>query len=694
MNDELNLSSFRNIGIMAHIDAGKTTTTERILFYSGRTYKMGEVHDGTAIMDWMEQEQERGITITSAATTCFWRGCQINIIDTPGHVDFTIEVERCLRVLDGAVCVLCAVGGVETQSETVWRQANKFKIPRVVFVNKMDRVGANFERCLRMIEEKLGVLPLPLQIPIGSEESFAGVIDLVEEKMLYFDDNSSGYDIVEKPISQDYITLSSAARMTLVEKLADFDEGVMEKFINEIIVENVDIRRAIRTATLLHHAVPVLCGSSLKNKGVQPILDSIVSYLPSPLDVPPITALNLNGNEVIIDAKPNKPFCALVFKIVSDSFVDNLAFIRVYSGVVKVGDRIFNSSSAKQEKISKILRMHANKREEVKEAHVGDIVALVGLKFSRTGDTLCINESKVVLEKIDFPEPVISVAIESRTKSDQNKLTSCLGKIALEDPSFKVSINEETGQMLIGGMGELHLEIIVDRLIRDYKIEANIGNPQVSYKETISTKGFGEGLYDTHGASKAQYAHVIFEVEPLPRGTGNTFSSSFNEQDIPDEFVKLIENTAKDALNSGTLLGFPVVDVSVVLVGGSYHEGESTSQAFSFATSVALRSASLNANPILLEPVMKLAVVAPDEYLGEIINDLNSKRAKVVGMSSCLCGLQEIEACVPLAQMFGYATQLRSKTQGRGSFTMRFECYQEVPDKIADIIVKKVKGFV
>lgn len=679
---------------MAHIDAGKTTTTERILFYSGRTYKMGEVHDGTAIMDWMEQEQERGITITSAATTCLWRGYQINIIDTPGHVDFTIEVERCLRVLDGAVCVLCAVGGVETQSETVWRQADKYKIPRVVFVNKMDRVGADFERCVRMIEEKLGAIPLALQIPIGKEESFVGVIDLVEEKMLYFDDDSSGFDITEKPISHEYVSLSTAARMALIEKLADFDEGVMEKFVNEIKVENVDIRRAIRKATLSHQAVPVLCGSSLKNKGVQPVLDSVVWYLPSPLDVPPISAHNVNGNDVIIDTQKNKPFCALVFKIVSDSFVDNLAFIRVYSGVVKVGDRIFNSCNAKQEKISKILKMHANKREEVKEACVGDIVALVGLKFSRTGDTLCAKDFNVVLEKIEFPEPVISVAIESKTKSDQNKLTSCLAKIALEDPSFKVSVNEETGQMLIGGMGELHLEIIVDRLTRDFKIEANIGNPQVSYKETIGVKGIGEGLCDTHGASKSQYAHVIFEIEPLARGTGNTFLSLVSEQDIPGELVKVIENTAMDALSSGTLLGFPVVDVSLLLVGGSYHEGESTPQAFSYATSVAIRSASLNAKPALLEPVMQLAVVAPDEYLGDIINDLNSKRAKIVGMSSCMRGMQELEACVPLAQMFGYATQLRSKTQGRGSFTMRFECYQEVPDKIADIIVKKVKGFV
>jgi len=678
---------------MAHIDAGKTTTTERILYYTGRTYKIGEVHDGTATMDWMEQEQERGITITSASTTCSWLGSQINIIDTPGHVDFTIEVERCLRVLDGVVCVLCAVSGVETQSETVWKQADKFKIPRIVFVNKMDRVGANFERCVRMIEDKFGVLTLPLQIPIGKEESFIGVIDLLEEKMLYFDDNSNGSDISEKPISQEYISLSTAARMTLVEKLADFDEGVMEKFIDEKIVSKAEIKGAIRKAVLQHKVVPVLCGSSLKNKGVQPILDAVVWYLPSPLDVPPIKAIDVNNNDVVIKPQKDNPFCALVFKIVSDAFVDNVAFVRIYSGFVKVGDRVFNSSTTKLEKISKILKLHANKREEVKEAFVGDIVALVGLKFSRTGDTLCAKDFNVVLERIDFPDPVISVAIEPKAKSDQNKLSDCLAKIALEDPSFKFSINEDTGQMLIGGMGELHLEIIVDRLTRDFKVDANIGSPQVSYKETISEKSCGEGSYDPHGVLKAQYAHVIFEIEPLPRGTGNKFHSALVGQDVPDEFIKVIEDTVDQGLNSGTLLGFPVVDVSVVLVGGSYHEGESTVQAFALASNVALRNASLKAKPVLLEPVMRLDVIVPDEHVGDIINDLNGRRGKVHGMSSCMCGLQELEAYVPLAQMFGYATQLRSKTQGRGSFTMQFEFYQELPEKISDNIVKKIKGF-
>ena len=686
------LSSLRNIGIMAHIDAGKTTTTERILFYTGRSYKIGEVHDGNAVMDWMEQEQERGITITSAATTCQWQGHQINIIDTPGHVDFTVEVERCLRVLDGAVCVFCAVGGVETQSETVWRQADKYKIPRIAFINKMDRVGANFERCLSMIEERLGAVPVALQIPIGQEESFAGVIDLIEGTMLFFDEDSQGSEIIEKPISQEYTAIFTAARMTLVEKLADFDEGVMEKFIEEQPVSSNEIRQAVRSATLHLEIVPVMCGSAFKNKGVQPLLDAIVMCLPSPLDVPPVTGIGADGLEIVLEAKESEPFCALAFKIVFDSFVGNLAFIRVYSGLLSVGDKVYNSSKCKQEKISKILKMHANKREEIKSVSAGDIATLVGLKFSTTGDTLCEKDHSIVLEKIDFPDPVISIAIEPKGKADEDKLRDSLAKIALEDPSFKVSMHEDTGQMLISGMGELHLEIIVDRLIREFKVEANVGKPQVSYKETLTGMGRGEGRFEPQGASKSQYGHVVLEAESLPRGSGNSFTSILNEELIPTQFVQAIRKSIESGLDSGVLLGFPVVDVKVTLVGGSYHEEDSTIQAFGVAANIALRNACLEAHPVLMEPVMKLEVIVPDEYLGDVINDLNSKRAKIYGMSARDQGLQVIESHVPLAEMFGYSTDLRSATQGRASFTLQIYSYEEIPARIADNIIKKIRG--
>ncbi len=692
MTAKSGLSSLRNIGIMAHIDAGKTTTTERILFYTGRSYKIGEVHDGTAVMDWMEQEQERGITITSAATTCQWQNHQINIIDTPGHVDFTIEVERCLRVLDGAVGVFCAVGGVEPQSETVWRQADKYRIPRIAFINKMDRVGANFERCLSMIEQRLGAVPIALQIPIGKEESFVGVIDLIEGTMLYFDEDSQGSEVIEKPISQEYFDIFTAAHMTLVEKLADFDEGVMEKFIDEKPVSADEIRQAIRKATLHLGIVPVLCGSAFKNKGVQPLLDAIVCYLPSPLDVPPIKGIDADGLDVLLETKVTERFCALAFKIVSDSFVGNLAFIRVYSGILRVGDKVYNSSKCKQEKISKILKMHANKREEVKEVCAGDIATLVGLRFSTTGDTLCEKGDTIVLEKIDFPEPVISIAIEPKGKADEEKLRDSLAKIALEDPSFKVSIHEDTGQTLISGMGELHLEIIVDRLIREFKVEANVGKPQVSYKETIAGKGRGEGRFEPQGVSKSQYGHVVLEVDKLDRGAGFCFVSTVAEDQIPTEFVQAIRKGVESALDSGTLLGFPVVDINVTLVGGSYHEEDSTVQAFGVAANIALRNASLAAQPILMEPVMRLEVVVPDEYLGDVINDLNSKRAKIYGMNVREHGIQVLEAHVPLAEMFGYSTDLRSATQGRASFTLQYHSYEEIPARIADHIIKKIRG--
>ena len=692
MTERSSLARLRNIGIMAHIDAGKTTTTERILFYTGRSYKIGEVHDGTAIMDWMEQEQERGITITSAATTCHWQNHQINIIDTPGHVDFTIEVERCLRVLDGAVGVFCAVGGVEPQTETVWRQADKYQIPRIAFVNKMDRVGADFERCLSMMESRLGAVPVALQLPIGKEESYAGVIDLIDGKMLYFDEDSQGSELIEQPISAEYSDLFTAAHMTLVEKLADFDEGVMEKFLEEKPVSSDEIRQAIRTATLKLGIVPVLCGSAFKNKGVQPLLDAIVSYLPSPLDVPAVRGIDAEGREQERLTSAKERFCALAFKIVSDPFVGNLAFVRIYSGVIRVGDKVYNSSKCKQEKISKILRMHANKREEIKEVSAGDIATLVGLRFSTTGDTLCEKGDSIQLEKIDFPEPVISIAIEPRGKADEEKLRDSLAKISLEDPSFKVSIHEDTGQTLISGMGELHLEIIVDRLIRDFKVEANIGKPQVSYKESLLGSGRGEGRFEPQGLSKSQYGHVVLEVEGTTRGDGITFVSEVSEEQIPPDFVQAIRKGVESGLDSGTLLGCPVVDITVRLVGGSYHEEDSTVQAFAVAANSALRNACLAAQPILLEPVMRLEVLVPDEYLGDVINDLNSKRAKIYGMDARPNSIQVVEAYVPLAEMFGYSTDLRSATQGRANFSMQFNSYEEIPAKIAEHIIKRIRG--
>ncbi len=692
MTVKYRLDELRNLGIMAHIDAGKTTTTERILYYTGRSYKIGEVHDGTAVMDWMEQEQERGITITSAATSCIWQNHQLNIIDTPGHVDFTIEVERCLRVLDGAVAVICAVGGVEPQTETVWRQANKYKIPRIVFINKMDRVGANFERCLSMIKTRLGAQPVAIQVPIGIEESYEGVIDLIERKMLYFDEDSQGSLVIEKPISKDYSNIFAAAHMTLIEKLADFDDGVMEKFIEEKPVSPTELRQALRKATLQLDVVPVLCGSAFKNKGIQPLLDAIVSYLPSPQDVPPLIGVDTEGRESNLKFTDSEKLCALAFKIVSDSYVGNLAYVRIYSGQLKTGDKVYNSTKAKQEKISKILRMHANKREEIKELCAGDIAALVGLRFSTTGDTLCEKGDTIILENIDFPEPVISIAIEPKGKADEEKLHDSLAKIALEDPSFKISMHEDTGQTLISGMGELHLEIIVDRLIRDFKVEANIGKPQVSYKETLRGRGIGEGHFEPHGGSKSQYGHVILEVEGLPSGAGFLFVSKVTDEQIPSEFVIAIKKGVESGLDSGNMLGCPVVDVQVNLIGGSYHEEDSTIQAFGVAANIALRNASLVAHPILLEPLMKLEVVVPDEYLGDVINDLNTKRSKIHGIESQSQGFQVVEAKVPLAEMFGYSTDLRSATQGRASFSMQFFSYEEIPAKIADQIVKKIRG--
>ncbi len=685
------LSDVRNIGIMAHIDAGKTTTTERILFYTGRSYKLGEVHDGTAIMDWMEQEQERGITITSAATTCYWKDKKINIIDTPGHVDFTIEVERSLRVLDGVVAVFCAVGGVEPQSETVWRQADKYHIPRIAFINKMDRIGANFDRCVQMIAKRLGALPLPVQIPVGKEADFEGVIDLIEEKMLVFDEQSLGQEIVEYDIPGNYKEKFTAARMMLLEKLADFDEGIMDKYLENALVSSSEIYVALRKATISLGIVPVLCGSAFKNKGVQPLLDGVINFLPSPLDVKNIEGDGPAGEKISRRSDPKEKLTCLVFKLMSDSFVENLAFVRVYSGRLSLGDKIFNPVKQKQEKISKLMKLHANKREEVQEILAGDIGAIVGLKFTTTGDTLCEKGDHIILESMDFPEPVIGVAIEPKSKAEEKKLNETLAKIALEDPSFTVSSDSETGQMIISGMGELHLEIIIDRLLNEFKVGASVGKPQVAYKETIQIPQRSEGKFDQLTGAKGQYGHVIIDVQPIDRGSGIEFLSCVDKTLIPDQFLSAIKKGIIDSLDSGPLIGYPLTDIKVTLIGGSYHEEESTEMAFGVAGAMAIRRATSEADPKLLEPIMDLEITTPEEYLGDVIADLNSKRGKIVGVS-VEGHLQTIKAHAPLMELFGYATSIRSATQGRANFTMRFLQYDVVPAARADAIVRKIRG--
>ena len=685
------LKDVRNIGIMAHIDAGKTTTTERILFYTGRSYKLGEVHEGTAVMDWMEQEQERGITITSAATTCFWNDKKINIIDTPGHVDFTVEVERSLRVLDGAVAVFCSVGGVEPQSETVWRQADKYHIPRIAFVNKMDRVGANFDRCVAMISERLGANPVPIQLPVGKEAEFAGIIDLIEERMLAFDEQSLGQEVTVQEVPAEYKEKFAAARLILLEKLADFDEDIMEKYLDDTTVSAPEIYRAIRKATLSLNIVPVLCGSAFKNKGVQPLLDSVVNFLPSPLDVKDIEGEGPNGEIVSRKTDPKEELAGLVFKLMSDSFVENLAFIRVYSGTINVGDKVYNPVKKKQEKISKLMKLHANKREEVQEISAGDIGAIVGLKFTTTGDTLCAKGDSIILESMDFPDPVIGVAIEPRSKAEEKKLADTLAKIALEDPSFTVSTDADSGQTIISGMGELHLEIIVDRLLNEFKVSAKVGKPQVAYKETIEISHKAEAKFDQLTGAKGQYGHVIIQIEPLPRGAGIEFVSCVEKELIPDQFLGSIKKGIIDSLDSGPLIGYPLTDIKVSLVGGSFHEEESTEMAFGIAAAMAIRRATSEAQPKLLEPVMKLEVTTPEEYIGDVIGDLNSKRGKIVGVSADAT-VQILNGQVPLAEMFGYSTSLRSATQGRANFTMQFLEYDVVPAQKAEIIIKKIRG--
>ncbi|MBU1566201.1 MAG: elongation factor G [Proteobacteria bacterium] len=691
MTAPIDLSEVRNIGIMAHIDAGKTTTTERILFYTGRSYKLGEVHEGTAVMDWMEQEQERGITITSAATTCYWKDKKINIIDTPGHVDFTIEVERSLRVLDGVIAVFCAVGGVEPQSETVWRQADKYRIPRIAFVNKMDRIGADFHRCVLMIAKRLGANPLPVQMPVGNEAHFEGIIDLIEERMLIFNEQSLGQEVTELTIPENYKEKFTAARLMLLEKLADFDEGIMEKYLNNKPVSAPEIYCALRKATISLDIVPVLCGSAFKNKGVQPLLDGVINFLPSPLDVKDIEGVGIGGEKISRKSDPKEKLTALVFKLMSDSFVENLAFVRIYSGKLSLGDKIYNPVKNKQEKISKLMKLHANKREEVQEILAGDIGAIVGLKFTTTGDTLCEKGDHIILESMDFPEPVIGVAIEPKSKAEEKKLNESLAKIALEDPSFSVSNDKDTGQMIISGMGELHLEIIVDRLLNDFKVAANVGKPQVAYKETIEIPQRSEGKFDQMTGAKGQYGHVIIEVEPLKRGTGVVFISSVEKELIPDQFLKSIQKGIVDSLDSGPLIGYPLTDILVKLVGGSYHEEDSTEMAFGVAGAMAIRRATSEAEPKLLEPIMDIEITTPEEYIGDVIADLNGKRGKVVGVSA-EGHLQTVKAHAPLAELFGYSTSIRSATQGRANFTMQFLQYDVVPSNRAEAIVKKIRG--
>jgi elongation factor G len=685
------LSDVRNIGIMAHIDAGKTTTTERILFYTGRSYKLGEVHEGTAVMDWMEQEQERGITITSAATTCYWKEKKINIIDTPGHVDFTIEVERSLRVLDGVVAVFCAVGGVEPQSETVWRQADKYRIPRIAFINKMDRIGANFNRCVQMIGKRLGANPLPIQLPVGAEAQFEGIIDLIEERMLVFDEQSLGQEIIARDIPDNYKEKFTAARLMLLEKLADFDEGIMEKYLNNKSVSAPEIYNALRKSTISLDIVPVLCGSAFKNKGVQPLLDGVINFLPSPLEVKDIEGEGLGGEIISRKSDPKEKLSALVFKLMSDSFVENLAFVRIYSGKLSVGDKIYNPVKNKQEKISKLMKLHANKREEVQEILAGDIGAIVGLKFTTTGDTLCAKGDHIILESMEFPEPVIGVAIEAKSKAEEKKLNETLAKIALEDPSFTVSSNKDTGQMIISGMGELHLEIIIDRLLNEFKVAANVGKPQVAYKETIDICRRSEAKFDQMTGAKGQYGHVIIEIEPLHRGAGIEFTSCVDKLLIPDHFLNSIQKGIIDSLDSGPLIGYPLTDIKVELVGGSYHDEESTEMAFGIASAMAVRRATSEAEPKLLEPIMDIEITTPGEYIGDVIADLNSKRGKIVGVST-EGHLQTVKAHAPLAELFGYSTSIRSATQGRANFTMQFLQYDIVPANKAEVIVKKIRG--
>jgi elongation factor G len=677
---------------MAHIDAGKTTTTERILYYTGVSHKIGEVHEGTATMDWMEQEQERGITITSAATTCTWKDCHINIIDTPGHVDFTIEVERSLRVLDGAVAVFCSVGGVEPQSETVWRQADKYHVPRLAFINKMDRVGADFFRGVQMIKDRLKANPLPIQLPVGKEEHYKGIIDLVTMKAVIWEEEALGAKFHEEEIPADLLGEAKEYREKMIEEISSHDDVLMEKYLSGEQLSEAEIKAAIRSCTINIQICPVICGSAFKNKGVQNLLDAVKDYMPSPMDIPAIKGIDVDsGAEVERKASDSEPFAALGFKIMTDPFVGQLTFFRVYSGVVTAGSYIYNSTKGKKERLGRILKMHANKREEIKEVYAGDIAAAVGLKYTTTGDTLCNEDKQVILESIEFPEPVISIAIEPKTKADQEKLGISLAKLASEDPSFRVKTDEETGQTIISGMGELHLEIIVDRLMREFKVEANVGKPQVAYRETITKKVKVEGKFVRQSGGRGQYGHVWLEVEPQEAGKGFEFVDAIKGGVVPREYIPAVGKGILEATNNGVLAGFPVVDVKVTLIDGSYHEVDSSEMAFKIAGSMGFKEGCAKAAPIILEPIMSVEVVVPEDYMGDVIGDLNSKRGRIMGMDS-RAGAQVVTAMVPLASMFGYSTDLRSATQGRATYTMTFDHYEPVPKSVADDIIAKIKG--
>ena len=688
MPRDFSLERTRNIGIMAHIDAGKTTTTERILFYTGKIHRLGETHEGSAQMDWMEQEQERGITITSAATTCQWLDHRVNIIDTPGHVDFTVEVERSLRVLDGAVALFCAKGGVEPQSETVWRQADKYHVPRMAFINKMDIMGADFFGAVDMIKDRLNANPVPLQLPIGKEDNFLGIVDLINmNARVYHDELGANVEVVDIP--EDLKELAVEYREKMLEAIAEHDEEVMMKYLEGEDITPDEIKRAIRKATISVEITPVLCGSSYKNRGVQPLLDAIIDYMPSPLDIPPIKGIDLNTDEEAERlSSDDEPFSALAFKIMSDPYVGKLAFFRVYSGTLKSGSYVYNSSKGKKERIGRILLMHANKREEVDEVYSGDIAAAVGLKDTGTGDTLCDAENPIILESMEFPEPVIDVAIEPKTKASQEKMIVALAKLAEEDPTFKTYTDEETGQTIIAGMGELHLEIIVDRLLREFRVEANVGSPQVAYKEGITNVSESDTKYARQSGGRGQYGHVKIRIEPNEPGAGYEFVNKIVGGAIPKEYIPAVDNGIQEAMSSGILGGYPVLDVKVTLYDGSYHEVDSSEMAFKIAGSMAFKDAMAKAKPVLLEPVMKVEVIVPEEYMGDVMGDINSRRGRIEGMET-RSGAQVIRGFVPLSEMFGYATDLRSKTQGRGTYTMQFDHYESIPNSIADKILGK-----
>jgi elongation factor G len=689
------IERYRNFGIMAHIDAGKTTTTERILFYTGVNHKIGEVHDGAATMDWMEQEQERGITITSAATTCFWSGMdhsmpkhRFNIIDTPGHVDFTIEVERSLRVLDGAVFVLCSVGGVQPQSETVWRQANKYGVPRLAFVNKMDRTGANFDKVVGQMKSRLGAHPVPMQVPIGAEDNFEGVVDLVKMKAIYWDMDALGTQFEYKEIPAELVETAKKAREHMVESAAETSEALMNKYLDEGDLPEEDIIAGIRAGTLSTELVPVYCGTAFKNKGVQAMLDAVIQLLPSPADRPPVKGVDENEHEAERRARDEDPFSALAFKIMTDPFVGSLTFFRVYSGTLNSGDQVYIPSKFRKERIGRLLQMHSNDRKEIKEVHAGDIAAAVGLRDVTTGDTLCAADHVITLERMTFPDPVIAMAVEPKTKSDQEKMGLALSRLAQEDPSFRVHTDEESGQTIIAGMGELHLDILVDRMRREFNVEANVGKPQVAYRETIRKAVHQEGKFVRQSGGKGQYGHVVLDIEPQERGKGYEFENAIVGGTIPKEYIPAVDKGIREAVANGVLAGYPVVDVKIRLVDGSYHEVDSSEMAFKIAGSMGFKQGFMNADPVLLEPIMKVEVVTPEDYMGDVMGDLSRRRGILQGQEDTPSG-KTIDAMVPLGEMFGYATSLRSMSQGRATFTMEFDHYAEAPNNIAEAIIKK-----